>query len=78
MNGERGIFIMSRLLFALAAIIAIAVFAVLWMDGQQMRVVDDSAHRQCLSYVPGTPLYVQCRGRVIQPNSAEHQEALAR
>jgi hypothetical protein len=69
---------MSRLLFALAAIIAIAAVAVSWMDGQQMWFVDDSAHRQCLGYVPGTPHYLECRGRVIQPYSAEHQEALAR
>jgi hypothetical protein len=71
---------MYRLLFAAAAIAAIAALAASRIDGQQMRVIDDHAHRQCVAtgYTQGTPLYLQCRGRVVQGGAAEYQEAVAR
>jgi hypothetical protein len=71
---------MHRLLFAAAAIAAIAALAASRMDGQQIRVIDDSAHRQCVAtgYNPGTPLYLQCRAQAVQAIAAEHQEAVAR
>ena len=71
---------MARLLFAAAAIAAITALAVSKMDGQQVRVTDDTAHRQCVAagYIPSTPLYLQCRGRVVQGGAAEYQEAVAR
>jgi hypothetical protein len=71
---------MHRLLFAAAAIAAIAALAASRIDGQQMRLTDDTAHRQCVAtgYIPGTPLYLQCRGQVVQGGAAEYQEAVAR
>ena len=71
---------MHRLLFAAAAIAAIAALAASTIDGQQRRFSDDAAHRQCLAagYIPGTPLYLQCRGRVVQGGADEYQEAVAR
>jgi hypothetical protein len=71
---------MHRLLFAVAVITAIAAFAVSkMMDSQQTRVVDDRAHRQCAAngYIPGTPLYLQCRAQVVQPGIVKHREAVA-
>jgi hypothetical protein len=71
---------MARLLFAAAAIAAIAALAASRIDGQQMRFTDDTAHKQCVAagYIPGTPLHLQCRGRVVQGGAAEFQEAIAR
>ena len=70
---------MARFLFAAAAIAAIAALAASRIGGQQ-QFTDDTAHRQCVAagYVPGTPLYLQCRGRVVQGGAAEYQEAVAR
>jgi hypothetical protein len=77
--GGGGTFQMHRLLFAAAAIAAIAALAASRMDGQQIRVIDDSAHRQCAAngYIPGTPLYLQCRAQVVQPGIVKHREAVA-
>jgi hypothetical protein len=68
---------MHRLLFAAAAIAAIAALAASRIE---IRFSDDAAHRQCLAagYIPGTPLYLQCRGRVVQGSADEYQEAVAR
>jgi len=73
-----GDFPMYRLLFAAAAIAAIAALAASKIDGQLF--TDDTAHRQCVAtgYIPGTALYLQCRGRVVQGGAAEYQEAVAR
>ena len=71
---------MHWLLFAVAVIMVIAVFAVSKMtESQQIRVVDDSAHRQCAAngYIPGTPLYLHCRAQVVQPGIVKHREAVA-
>jgi hypothetical protein len=70
---------MHRLLFAAAAIAAIAALAASRIDGQ-MRFTGDTAHRQCVAtgYIPGTPLYLQCRARVVQGGAARYQEAVAR
>jgi hypothetical protein len=75
-----GTFQMHRLLFAAAAIAAIAALAASRIDGQQIRFTGDTAHRQCVAsgYVPGTPLYLQCRARVVQGGATEYQEAVAR
>ena len=69
---------MHRFLFAVTAIAAVVAFAVSIMGGPQ--VIDDPAHRQCVAagYTPSTPVYFQCRARVIQPIAIEHQEAAAR
>ena len=69
---------MHRFLFAMTAIAAVVAFAVSMMGGPQ--VIDDHAHGQCVAagYTPSTPLYFQCRARVIQPIAIEHQEAAAR
>ena len=72
---------MHRLLFAATAIAAVvALLAPSMMDGQQIRVIDDYAHRQCVAtgYTEGTPLYLQCRARLVQATAVEHQEAAAR
>jgi hypothetical protein len=71
---------MARLLFAAAAIAAIAALAASRIDGQQIRFTDDTAYKQCAAagYIPGTPLYLQCRGRVVQGGAAKYQEAIAR
>jgi hypothetical protein len=73
-----GRFLMHRFLFAATAIAAVVAFAVSMMGGQQ--VIDDHARKQCVAagYTPSTPLYFQCRARVIQPTAIEHQEAAAR
>ena len=78
--GNGGTFEMHRLLFVAAAIAAIAALAASMMDGQQIRVIDDHAHRQCVAtgYTQGTPLYLQCRARLVQATAVEHQEAAAR
>ena len=75
-----GDFQMHRLLFAAAAIAAIAILAASSIDSQQIRFTADTAHRQCVAtgYIPGTPLYLQCRGRVVQGGATEYQEAVAR
>ena len=75
---EGGPFHMHRLLFAAAAIAAIAALAASRINGQLF--TDDPAHRQCVAtgHIPGTPLYLQCRGRVVQGGAAEYQEAVAR
>jgi hypothetical protein len=72
-----GDFPMHRFLFAATAIAAVVAVAVSMMGGQQ--VIDDHAHRQCVEagHTPSTPLYFQCRARVIQPIAIEHQEAAA-
>jgi hypothetical protein len=69
---------MHRVLFATTAIAAVVAFAVSMTSGR--RVIDDHAHRQCVAagHTPSTPLYFQCRARVIQPIAIEHQEAAAR
>jgi hypothetical protein len=74
-----GDFQMHRLLLAVAAITVIAAFAISKMDDQQVRVVDDGAHRQCVAvgYIPGTPFYLQCRGQVVQTGTVRHREAVA-
>jgi hypothetical protein len=71
---------MHRLLFAAAAIAAIAALAASRIDGQPIRFTNDTAHRQCVAtgYIPGTPLYLKCRARVVQGGAAEYQEAVAR
>jgi hypothetical protein len=75
-----GTFQMHRLLFAAAAIAAIATLAASSIDSQQIRFTADTAHRQCVAtgYIPGTPLYLQCRARVVQGGATEYQEAVAR
>jgi len=74
-----GDFQMHRLLFAAAAIAAIATLAASSID-QQIRFTADTAHRKCVAtgYNPGTPLYLQCRARVVQGGATEYQEAVAR
>jgi hypothetical protein len=64
--------------FRCAAIAAIAALAALRINGQLF--TDGTAHRQCVAtgYIPGTPLYLQCRARVVQGGAAEYQEAVAR
>jgi hypothetical protein len=71
---------MHRLLFAATAIAVVVALAPSMMDGQQIRVIDDHAHRQCVAtgYTQGTPLYLQCRARLVQATAVEHQEAVAR
>jgi hypothetical protein len=78
--GDGGTFEMHRLLFAAAAIAAIAALAASMKDDRQIRVTDDYAHRQCVAtgYTQGTPLYLQCRARLVQATAVEHQEAAAR
>jgi hypothetical protein len=75
-----GDFQMHRLLFAAAATAAIATLAASRIDSEQMRFTADTAHRQCVAtgYIPGTPLYLQCRARVVQGGATEYQEAVAR
>jgi len=71
---------MHRLLFAAAAIAAIATLAASSIDRQQIQFTADTAHRQCVAtgYIPGTPLYLHCRGQVVQGGATEYQEAVAR
>jgi hypothetical protein len=71
---------MHRLLFAAAAIAAIATLAASRVDSQQIRFTADTAHRQCVAtgYIPGTPVYLQCRARVVQDGATEYQETVAR
>jgi len=75
-----GTFQMHRLLFAATAIAAIATLAASRMDGRQIRFTADTAHSQCVAtgYIPGTPLYLQCRARMVQGGATEYQEAIAR
>jgi hypothetical protein len=79
-NFLEGTFQMHRLLFVAAAIAAIATLAASRIDSQQIRFTADTAHKQCVAtgYIPGTPLYLQCRGRLVQGGATEYQEAVAR
>jgi hypothetical protein len=80
MPGDGGTFQVHRLLFAATAMAAVAAVAASMMDRQQIRVIEDHAHRQCVAigYAQGTPLYLQCRARLVQATAVEHQEAAAR